>query len=141
MAYAPISTGEYLIRNVGRRTFAAIEDSEDRTPLTAIDSRSSDYVRWNVIHVRNGYYNFQNVGSNTYANAGIGATVGDSIGGVHYRPQRFMILESPVHGQYIIATDGSRLRWTVTDDQPDTPITLTDTSPGANTRWIFERIG
>ncbi|PFH47481.1 hypothetical protein AMATHDRAFT_67684 [Amanita thiersii Skay4041] len=139
MPNSSIPTGEYLIRNVRQGNLAFVEDNNERTPLTANYSTSSFYERWNVISLGNGYYNILNVGSNTYANTGNRAKVGDGVEGVHGKPQQFDISETRVSGQYTIMTTDTRLYWTMLDNQIKTPITLSDVPTDPRSWWIFER--
>ncbi|PFH47482.1 hypothetical protein AMATHDRAFT_6699 [Amanita thiersii Skay4041] len=163
-----LPNGTYLILNVRQNNTAMLPDRNDGTPVVSASPNPTDkkqQVRippsfpptraacqqrmtltifyghkkqW-ILTQQGRYYTLQNFEQNNFANTGTRAQAGFPLEG-RRPPQQFEIAETRVSGQFTVATTDTRLFLQLPDNQPGSPVILTDAATDQRSWWIFQRV-
>ncbi|TCD71810.1 hypothetical protein EIP91_003153 [Steccherinum ochraceum] len=129
-----LSTGTYIVSNVGAGNIAALRDGNYGTPVSGEVNKQANKGKWTVERLSNGNYTFKNHEyPSRYASVenrpDTGATVQGKPG-----PTQYVIKETRETSKYTIKPVDSDDIWGLPDTYTGTPIELR-TSYGDKTNW------
>ncbi|PFH45759.1 hypothetical protein AMATHDRAFT_8702 [Amanita thiersii Skay4041] len=134
-----LPNGTYLILNVRQNNSALLPDNNDGTPIVSASPNNADKKQQWIVTAQGNYFTIQNVNANNFANTGTRAQPGSFVEG-RRPPQQFDISPTRVSGQYTISTTDTRLFWQLPDNQPGSPLLLTDAATDQRSWWLFNRV-